>query len=258
MRKSLIAIAAVAVSAGAATAADLARYTKAPPPVPAPIYNWTGFYVGGNGGYGWSRDKHEDLLPGFGGFWTSGWISPLGPTQTIKPQGAVYGGQIGYNWQAGSWVFGLEGQFNGADIKRNDVSIFFPVTDRLRAKIDTFATVTGRIGYASSNWLPYIKAGYAGANLKTSNFDIFGRHLDNKAWRSGFVVGAGLEYGFAGNWSVGVEYDYMVFGSKSFEGPNLTSSGTRFGAERFSDDLRISTVTGRLNYRFGGPVVARY
>jgi outer membrane immunogenic protein len=259
MHKFLIAVAALTVSAGAASAADLAArpYTKAPPMLD-PIYNWTGFYIGGNAGYGWSRDAHVDLAPGFGGFWASG-SGVFDATQTIKAQGAVYGGQIGYNWQSANWVFGLEGQFNGADLKRTDISIFFPGSDLLRAKIDSFATVTGRIGYAFNNWLPYIKGGYAGANPKTSNFDIFGNHLDNSTWRSGYVVGAGLEYGFAGNWSIGVEYNYMDFGSKSFAGTNFTAAGVPFGAtERFSDDLRISTITGRINYRFGGPVVARY
>lgn len=260
MRTFLIAATALVVSAGAATAADIAArpYTKAPPPVAAPVYNWSGFYVGGNGGYGWGKVDHDDLLPGFGGFWTSGPNGPLGTTQTIKPEGAVYGGQIGYNWQFGTWVFGLEGQFNGADLKRTDTSIFFPGTDRLRTKVDTFATVTGRVGYAFNNWLHYIKGGYAGANLKTTNFDTFGSHLDHSAWRSGYVVGAGVEFGFASNWSVAVEYNYMDLGSKSFDGVNLTSTGTAFGTERFSDDLRISTLTGRINYRFGGPAVTKY
>lgn len=98
---------------------------------------------------------------------------------------------------------------------------------------------------------------YAGANLKTTNFDVFGTHLDNSAWRSGYVVGAGFEYGFAGNWS-GVEYNCLDFGSKSFTGRNLTAIGGAFGTENFSDNLRISTITGRINYRFGGPVVAKY
>jgi outer membrane immunogenic protein len=258
MRKVLLAIAASILVTGSASAADIAPlpYSKAPPIVQ--VYNWTGFYVGGNAGSGRSRVEHYDLLPGLGGFWTSGTISPLGPAQTVRPAGAVYGGQIGYNWQIASWVFGLEGQFNGAGLSRTDISIFFPVTDRLHAKIDSFATVSGRVGYAFNNWLPYIKGGYAGADLKTTNFDIFGSHLDNRTWRGGYVMGAGLEYGFAGNWSIGVEYNYLDFGSKSFSGRNLTVTGTAFGAENFSDNLRISTVTGRINYRFGGPAVAKY
>ncbi|MFG3756817.1 outer membrane protein, partial [Klebsiella pneumoniae] len=87
--------------------------------------------------------------------------------QSIKPTGAVYGGQIGYNWQLSSWVIGLEAQFNGTSLKRTDTSIFFPATDSLRAKVDFTTTVTGRVGYALNNWLPYIKGGYAGAQLKT-------------------------------------------------------------------------------------------
>jgi outer membrane immunogenic protein len=148
-------------------------------------------------------------------------------------------------------VLGLEGQYDGASISRTDISAFFPATDRLSSRIDSFATVSGRLGYAFNNWLPYIKGGYAGANLKTSNFDIFGSHLDHSAWRNGFVVGAGLEYAFAGNWIVGVEYNYMEFEKQSFAGPNLTAAGVPFLAEAFSDSLRLSTVTGRISYKFG-------
>ncbi|WBL75365.1 porin family protein [Bradyrhizobium xenonodulans] len=233
-----------------ASAADLAArpYTKAPPMVAA-VYDWTGFYIGLNAGYGWGRNGHQDILPPAGGFWTP-FALGFGSTQTVNPEGGVYGGQLGYNWQSANWVFGLEGQFDGASIRRTDISIFFPASDRLSSRINSFATVTGRVGYAFNNWLPYIKGGYAGADLKTSNFDIFGTHLDHGAWRNGYVVGAGVEYAFAGNWIVGAEYNYMEFNKQSFAGPNLTT-GAPFGAENFSDSLRLQTVTARISYKFG-------
>jgi outer membrane immunogenic protein len=242
-------------------AADLAArpYTKAPMAV-EPVYNWSGFYVGANAGYGWARDEHADMFPG-GGFWTQNGNVP-GGVQTIKPEGAVFGGQVGYNWQVANWVFGLEGQFNATNIKRTDISIFFPDTDRLSANVDQYGTATGRVGYAFNNWLPYVKGGYAAAHLKTTNFDVgpfSGDHTDLSSWRNGFVVGAGLEYAFAGNWIIGIEYDYMDFGSKTQVG-TLVRNSTIVGRfpDTFRDDLRISTVTGRLSYKFGGPVAARY
>lgn len=256
MKRMLLAGAIALGGVCSAHAADLAArpYTKAPPMMVEPVYNWTGFYIGADAGYGWGRDRHTDLTPG-GGFWTDGITN--GDAQTISPKGAVYGGQIGYNWQFSNWVFGLEGQFNGADIKRTEASIFFPATDSLRSKIDFYTTVTGRIGYAFNNWLPYIKGGYAGAQLKTTNFDIFGDSLNHSQWQSGFVVGGGLEYAFAGNWIVGVEYNYMDFGRKNFTGVD-SPVGIFAGTESFKDHLTISTVTGRISYKFGGPVVARY
>lgn len=236
-------------------AADLAArpYMKASPAI-ASVYDWTGFYIGANAGYGWARDSHSDIVPG-GGIWTN-----AGGTQVINPSGAVYGGQLGYNWQSANWVLGLEGQFNGSSINRTDISVFFPLTDRLSSKVDFYTTVTGRIGYAFDHWLPYIKGGYAGANLKVTNFDTLGVSFAHNDWYNGFVVGAGLEYAWAGSWIIGVEYNYMNLGRQTAVGldspPQLIAGAVV--PEAFSDRLSIQAVTGRLSYRFGGPVVAKY
>jgi outer membrane immunogenic protein len=252
------AVGAIAM-ATSASAADLAArpYTKAPAVVAA-AFDWSGFYIGGHAGYGWATEDHTDLLPGTG-FWTFGPAGIFGGVQRVKPEGAVYGGQAGYNWQAGNWVLGVELTGSGTSMRRTDNSIFFPVTDRLSASIESTFTAAGRVGYAFNNWLPYIKGGYAGAQLNVRNFDIFGSHLDDNTWRNGYVVGAGLEYGFAQNWIIGVEYNYMDFGTQSFAGNRISSAGTVVTpAERFDDTLKISTVTARLSYKFGGPVVAKY
>lgn len=254
MKAISITAALVALSSISAVAADLGArpYTKAP--VVDPAYDWSGFYIGVNAGYGWARNEHQDL-GGNLSYWND--KSDV-MNQTVDPRGAVYGGQIGYNWQAANWVFGLEGQFNGADIKRTDPSINFPDTDSLSSKISSFATATARVGYSFNNWLPYIKGGYAAAHLETKNFDIFGDYLSHSTWRSGYVVGAGVEYAFAANWIFGVEYNYMNFGGKTFTGVSVDSSGAPFNDEHFNDTLKLSTVTARLSYKFGGPVVAKY
>jgi outer membrane immunogenic protein len=250
---STVGLFALGIAAPAA-AADLPvrAYTKAP--MVAPAYDWSGFYIGINGGGGWAQNDHSDLTPG-GGFFTTGPGGAFGGTQRVNANGALFGGQAGYNWQMSNWVFGLEVAGDGTNMRRTDTSIFFPATDFLRSKVDGIFTATGRIGYAFNNWLPYIKGGYAGAQLHTTNFDILGDSLDHSDWRSGYTIGAGLEYGITPNWTLGVEYAYMDFGSRNWTGATV---GPGAGPEFFNDNLRISTVTGRLNYRFGGPVVSRY
>lgn len=250
MKKIAFAVSILALSAFAASAADLQpRYSKAPLLAPVSAYNWTGFYIGANAGYGWAGNDHDDLIARGGLFTTGG-------TQRVEPTGGVYGGQIGYNWQFGNWVLGVEVAGDGTSLRRTDRSIFFPATtDTLTSEINGLFTATERVGYAFNNWLPYIKGGYAGTNLRTRNFDNIGglNILEHKEWRNGFTVGAGIEYGITPNWTAGVEYAYMNFGEHTWVGPNLS-----FGPETFKDTLEISTITARLNYRFGGPVVARY
>jgi outer membrane immunogenic protein len=259
--KLLVLAAALALSATSASAADLAArpYTKAPPM--APITTWAGFYAGLNAGYGWARDDHQNLTPG-GGYFSDFTTGPAFPnTQRIKPDGAVYGGQFGYNWQSANWVFGLEGQFNGADLKRTDDSIYFPGITALRAKLDAFGTATGRVGYAFGDVLPYVKAGYAAARFNTTDFDTTNpTTLSHRDWRSGYTVGAGVEWMFVPNWSVAAEYNYMNFGNRDFSGSfiNFIPPGGAVLTSTYRDKLEFSTVTVRLNYHFGGPVVAKY
>ena len=262
MKKLALAVSILAISAISASAADMApRYTKAAPMVAAAYYDWSGFYIGANAGYGWARDDHADLTT-FGGNFTNGTSGPFGGRQRVNPQGGVLGGQAGYNWQSANWVIGLEIAGDGTDLRRTDKSIFFPLTDTLQSQINGTFTATGRIGYAFNNWLPYIKGGYAGTELETRNFSSFliggvlnQNALSQSAWRDGYTIGGGVEYGITPNWTAGVEYSYMDFGSRTLNG---TSTGTSGGPETFNDGLRISTITARLNYRFGSPAVARY
>jgi hypothetical protein len=147
---SLIAISATAP----ALAADLAArpYTKAPPMVAA-IYDWSGFYVGINGGWGTSHNT-----------WTNTAIGgvPFGPVGegSHDSDGGTVGGQIGYRWQSGNWVFGLEGQGNWADFSGSNFSLA-ALGATNRTKIDAFGLFTGQIGYAFNNVLLYVKGGGA-------------------------------------------------------------------------------------------------
>ena len=238
---SLIALGAAAP----AMAADLAArpYTKAPPMVAA-VYDWTGFYIGANGGWGSSRNSWDAVPPNFG----------FGPEGSHDATGGTVGGQIGYRWQAGTFVFGLEAQGNWADLSGSNASQVF-LGQRNHTNVDAFGLFTGQVGYAVNNVLLYVKGGAAvTANSYRSTFGgaTVGITGDDTRW--GGTIGAGLEYAFAPNWSVGVEYNHLFMQDKTYT--FTTPGGAFFGTDRIRQDVDL--VTARLNYRFGGPGIARY
>jgi outer membrane immunogenic protein len=240
MKKILLAtVALVALGATApALAADLAArpYTKAPAYAPAPIYNWTGFYIGGHVGGAFAGDSS---LSGSDGRF-------LGGIQG----GADY--QFGTNW-----VIGVEAQYSWMNSSNNGV--LFPGGTLVNSNSDQLGSVTGRLGYSFGPALLYAKGGYAwkdGDNLNASVGGVPVAFTTDGNHRDGYTVGAGLEYMFAPNWSAKIEYQYYNFGSTTFTTGPLDIVGTRF-----HDDEH--TVKAGINYRFnwgnlGGPVVARY
>ena len=236
--------------AAPASAADMARpYTKAPPPVVAPIYDWTGFYIGANGGWG-SSHNCWDVVPITGALISNG---------CGDRSGGLFGGQIGYRWQANQFVFGLEGQGDWADLSGSRISFFFPQFTT-RVKTDGIGLFTGQIGWAWNAALLYVKGGGA---VTSNTFDVFstatGVNLASaSATRWGGAIGVGFEYGFGPNWSAGLEYDHLFMGhaNNSFSVVNPFVAG---GLNRISQDVDMVTV--RFNYRFNGfgaPVAARY
>jgi outer membrane immunogenic protein len=249
MRNSkLIFSAAVAISAivgiGAASAADLAArpYTKAAPMMAA-MYDWSGFYIGVNGGGGSTRDcRTNTTVPLVFG--------------CHDASGGVAGGQIGYRWQSGAWVFGLEAQGDWADLTGSAVSLLG--TNNVRSRMNAFGLFTGQVGYAWNNVLLYVKGGAA----VTSNRYEFTTLATNTVisnssdTRWGGAAGVGLEYSFAPNWSVAFEYDHLFSRSN-----NLTFTTVATGvpiAANFTSGGDTDLGTVRLNYRFGGPVIAKY
>ena len=246
MMKKLLFVTASLVALGAAapaSAADLAArpYTKAPPMIAA-IYDWSGFYIGLNGGGATSRNCW-DLVGG-------------GAEGCHDATGGTVGGQIGYRWQTGPVVFGVEAQGNWADFRGDNVSLLFP-GDRNRTKIDAFGLFTGQIGYAWNNVLLYAKGGAAVTDTKYDILSTAGGALlasANSNTRWGAVVGAGLEYGFTPNWSVGVEYDHMFMDRQTVN--FVTPGGVAAGSDSVKQDVDL--FTARLNYKFGGPVIAKY
>jgi outer membrane immunogenic protein len=218
MRRLGLALLASVALVGTAAAADLP--VKAPvykAPAMAPLYNWTGFYVGLNAGYSWGRQDNSD-------------VNALGVTVLSNSDhlnGFIGGGQIGYNWQVNQWVFGLEADFQGSGQKA-DGSMFIAappsnfapttnVTINYTDKLDWFGTVRGRIGYAmgtTGNWLPYVTGGWAYGHGEISATTSLGESFSGSQDYSGWTVGGGVEWAFANLWSAKLEYLYIDFGDR--------------------------------------------
>ena len=267
MKKFLLGTVALVAFAAPAAAADLAArpYTKAPPMVAA-IYDWSGFYIGANGGWGSSR-KCWDINNNGGVL-----INPIRAEGCHDATGGVAGGQIGYRWQSAAWVFGVEAQGNWADLRGSNTSLFFGAPFVNNSKIEAFGLFTGQVGYAWNNALLYVKGGAAVTSDKywgSTNAAIpiiggpviaAGTVFDRASeQRWGGVVGVGLEYGFTPNWSVAVEYDHLFMGNRNV---TLTATGGLVPAGTLSrvDNIRqdVDLVTVRVNYSWGGPVIAKY
>ncbi|HLX16277.1 MAG TPA: outer membrane beta-barrel protein [Bradyrhizobium sp.] len=240
--------AAVALGAAApAVAADLpARapvYSKAPAIV-TPAYDWSGFYVGINGGGGFSHKCWDDIDTGIA-------VSE----GCHDASGGTFGGQIGYRWQSAAWVFGLEAQGNWADFRGDNISTIFTTSEN-QSRINALGLFTGQVGYAWNNALVYVKGGAAVADDRFRVFDVPTGLLTDSAsdTRWGAVVGVGFEYGITQNLSLGFEYDHMFMGTRDVAFFDFT------GAFDFNERIHqdVDMFTARLNYKFGGPVVARY
>jgi outer membrane immunogenic protein len=256
MKKLLITsvgLMAVGLSAPASAADMAARpYTKAPPPIVAPIYDWTGFYIGANGGWGQSRGCVD-------------FVTPAGTVAggCASRSGGLAGGQIGYRWQTNQFVLGLEAQGDWADIKNTRVSLIDPLLSTT-GKTDGIGLFTAQLGWAWNASLLYVKGGAAVTHNRLDVFNnLTGVGLDSASHtRWGGALGVGWEYGFAPNWSVGVEYDHLWMGNdnRTFAGAGvLTPGGVTLLGDRVSQDVDMVTV--RVNYRFGGlgaPIAARY
>src|SRR6516225_7729117 len=234
---SIVGLAALG-TASYASAADMA--VKAVPPAPLPvIYDWSGFYIGANGGWGQSHNCVD-------------FITALGTVASgcADRSGGVVGGQLGYRWQTNQFVFGLEAQGDWADLSNTRVSLFDP-TLSTTVKTDAIGLFTGQVGWAWNTALLYFKGGAAVTRNRLDIFDnTFGIGLfsaSNTRW--GGTAGVGIEYGFGPNWSVGVEYDHLWMGNANNDFTVVRPLATLL-SDRISQDVDMVTV--RFNYRFGG------
>jgi outer membrane immunogenic protein len=216
-------------TAFAAQAADIPRPVYKGMPIRPVIayYNWTGFYAGLNAGYG---------------FGTSTWSGvPGGGSVKPSPSGFLVGGTLGYNYQIGSFVYGIEGDWDWTGIKGSAtcVGVVTCTTDN-----PWLATFRGRVGYAFDRWLPYLTGGGAYGNIKATA-SIPGASVSSTKSELGWTFGGGVEYAFLGNWSAKIEYLYVDLGSAAVGGGINVS-------------LKENIVRGGLNYKFSGPIFSRY
>lgn len=238
----------VTLAGGSATAADL--QVKARPAL-APVYNWSGCYAGLHAGGGWGYQDWNATSN------TTAWgdFAPgEGFSQSVN--GLVGGGQLGCNQQFGQWVVGIEGTLSGVSLKGDYLSVAGVGDDFFATKISTIASVTARFGFARDNWLIYGKAGYAGARINVSVVDNVAPSVgsgDTTDWNSGWIAGAGIEYGLTTNIVLGVEYNYLRLGAHN---SNLASLPVNYG---WDVTTHIDTVLARISYKFGSvPLAAKY
>jgi len=248
MRRVFLALLA-AVSFGSVQAGFAADMPLKAPPPPAPVFSWTGFYVGINGGDGWGTSSSNSNFSLVG----TSFNLPIA-SQGIS--GWLGGFQAGYNWQTGVIVFGVEGDFDFADIEGNTACL---VVFNCNAKQDWVADVTARLGVTPfDRLLMYVKGGVAWADDKFSfgnSFTAGGTTVAINAsaseTRVGGIMGMGVEYAFMPHWSAKIEYNFIDFGTDTLGFP-LTTTPAIAGLPTVQTQIKQteSLMKAGLNYRF--------
>ncbi len=251
----LASLTTLAIFAAPAMAADLRRPmpVKAPPPVAAPAFTWTGCYVGAHAGYASGKKRAYNIL--------GDEIDDFGHTV----DGLVAGGQIGCNlWQSERWVFGIEGQASWADVDGESSRNPQIVTEGLHTDIDIIGSIAARLGYAfgaTGQTLAFVKGGAAFVRedyVMPSSIPEF-EHTTDQHLRWGWMAGAGVEQALSSNWSVKAEYNFSDFGRHLFDFRSGFCGGDVCARADIKQHMHVVKVG--INYRFGGfggPVVARY
>ncbi len=235
-------------------AADLP--VKAPPMVPDPAPLWAGLYVGGQVGAAWTRDRLTE---------TSSVTPPQTGSATENATSFIGGGHIGYNWQAGDFVFGPEADIEATTLKTTDTCLVqdagvgnaapgtcFPQPHSFSTQIFWQASIRGRVGYAWKNALIYATGGIVFADIETAYTQTIGAAEFSESFRrikAGYTVGGGVEYAFDSHWIGRVEYRYTDFGTVS------DTTGTAAGAfwTGYTNDHAVTEQAVRVgvSYLFG-------
>jgi outer membrane immunogenic protein len=273
LRKSLLALfSSVALYAGShsAIAADTPVKTRAP----SAAYRWAGFYIGGTAGAAWSAaDTSLDTVNDAGVLYRPGdipLINALGSSRSTVSK-AIFGAKIGYNWQWGSYVAGIEGDFSSfrfANSASPSGNPFLSAPPYLAgfANFETnvssnwLATVRGRLGYAHDKAYFYGTAGAAFSRVSFSNTYVaqspLGLMLDVESssatkTKVGWAVGAGVDYALSANWIASVEYLHVDLGSLDSRGvTSSTGGGTNTAALNYSTKLTSDIVRAGIAYKF--------
>jgi outer membrane immunogenic protein len=252
MKKLALAVAAsTTIFAAPALAADLRVPVKAPMTyAPAP-FNWTGCYIGVQGGGAWGRSRHINQTGGVN----------FNITDSYDVDGFLVGPTVGCNFQTGGFVFGIEGDWSWSSKEGggNGLLPFFNPLAVSQTREHWLATVRGRVGWAFDRWMIYATGGGAFADVEArvvpdpaSGLAI----ISESRTRAGWTVGGGLEWAFAPNWSAKVEYLHVAFENEGYFLTPPAGFGNRAGGVPLHNDI----IRAGINYRFGwgGPVVASY
>src|SRR5262249_55334662 len=204
----IVAGCAVLGAARLAGAADIPYPVKSPPAPEVLPDTWAGFYLGGQIGYGGDHVRGRNLG-------ASSFFSPLNAVTHAGGGGVIGGGQVGYNVQFNRLVFGVEGSFSGTGFDRSFASPYFPATDVWSSKLTWLGTVTGRVGYAFDNWLPYIKGGFAAGNVETTiQNNALGVMSQGSAVHHGWTLGAGVDFKVTRQVTLGLEFMHTDLGRR--------------------------------------------
>ncbi|ANT51899.1 outer membrane protein [Mesorhizobium amorphae] len=247
--KRLLAIAALAglSATAAASAADLTG------PVAGSAYDWSGFYAGAHVGVAVGDITATDVTQPNGGFFTD--LVPAGTEGFHFSDTNIAGGvHVGAQYQWDQFVFGGEATWTATGIRKTIVSPYFPDSDTETGRIQHYATVVGKIGYAFDRVMIYAKGGYAGGEVgfKARDNDALVTYEQNE-WHNGYALGLGADYALTDRLSLGVDYTHVDLGSKTSTGPNVFDDGS-LGAnpETYKTKARADVVMARLSYKFGG------
>jgi outer membrane immunogenic protein len=244
MRLLVSGVALVAFLSGSALAADLPRPppTYKAPPAPQQYFSWAGFYLGTHTGVSVGRTDTNNVFP-YGGF--DGPNFPRG--YELNPVQIFGGGQIGYNWQLGTFVFG--GEIDGGYLGNRQT--LRQADDLTAVKYGWYGTFTARAGLAYDRLLTYVKGGAVVAQIRNTASDLNSTtgaidtsdfsQVSSARW--GWTIGTGFEYAIASNWTVKSEYLYMDFG---------TRNSTNIDGDLFNHKNTLNTFKIGLNYKWGG------
>ncbi len=208
---AIAALAAMTLSAGLAVAQD----KSLPLPAPAGAYSWTGFYAGLNAGGAWGESTAEDTNATNGGCWNS-----CGFEWTADVDGFVGGGQAGYNWQFGHFVFGAEADVGYLGVDGSEPASISPDTI-VNTDGGLYATARGRVGLALDRFLVFGTGGWIGADLNSSVNDNLGGGVVNTAetgFQSGWTAGGGIEVAFGSRWSIKADWLHYDLGDEKVGG----------------------------------------
>ena len=210
-------------------------------PAPAPECDWTGFYLGINGGFFWARSVTIDV-----GDPADGFQETRGTSVELQDTGVIGGGQIGYDWQFNRFVLGVEAGAGGLDFDQSDFQ--YGGNDNFaHAKYDAYARFTGRVGWTWNKLLFYGEGGVGWVNILNEAADLDGHSFDRSSYSShrdfefSWIAGGGIEWMWNCNWSLKAQYDY--YGIDDSHSSNIDGGD-------FRHDHELQTFTVGLNYRF--------